>query len=242
MPRPRLAPRLWFEEPTTDKKTGKVRQGEWCILDAGDKHRTGCGKTDSDGAGRALQNYLNERYNPKSDQSKDPAQIKVADVLTQYAQERGPHQSQPKNLQSRLMQLLEFWGDKMLSEVTAQRCRDYVTFRTSQVGRRFKPEKTGSVPTTISSDTASRELTDLRSAINHHYKEGRCNVAIPVIVPPRGESHVDYLTRSEAARLLRAARTLKEQQGGRASKRRVGKHLVRFILMGFIPARGVARC
>ena len=232
MPRPRLAPRLWFEEPTIDKKTGKVRQGEWCILDAGAKHRTGCAKPDSEGAGRALQAFLEDKYNPKGDTTKDPAKILISDVLVQYAQERGMQQAHPKILQSRLAQLIAFWENKTLSEITPQKCRDYVTCRTSQFIKNFKPEVTGSTPKRISSDTARRELTDLRSAINHHYAEGRCSSVVKVLLPEAGEAHADYLLRGEAARLVWAARTIREEQGGRETKRRTTKHLVRFMLLG----------
>lgn len=67
-----------------------------------------------------------------------------------------------------------------------------------------------------------RELTILRAAINHDYAHGRITRPVPVVLPQRGEAKDRWLTRIEAAALIRAAR----------QDVRSRRHLVLFILMG----------
>jgi hypothetical protein len=58
-----------------------------------------------------------------------------------------------KQFAARIRRLDEFWGGRMLSEVTGTECRKYVKSRGNDGGAR-------------------RDLEDLRAAINHHAKEG----------------------------------------------------------------------
>jgi hypothetical protein len=219
MPRQRLGARLWLEPERQSKATGKIISYEsWVILDGGRKHYTGCRKEDRAGAELKLKEYLSDKYEPDRANGKTPANIAVADVLVIYAQDKGKEQARPKDLQHRLGNLLKFWGEKTLAEVKGSTCREYVQFRSNGETKGLA--------------AARRELEDLKSAINHHRKEGLCDAVVDVWLPPKAEPKEHYLTRSEAAKLLWAAWTMKQEQRGRVTKRRVGKHLARFILMG----------
>lgn len=90
---------------------------------------------------------------------------------------------------------------------------------------------------------ARRELEDLRSAINHHRREGYCSEIVSVALPDRGFSREDWLTRSEAAALLWGAWRAKQRFNGSDMKRDVGKHIARFILVGlYTGTRHAAIC
>jgi integrase len=95
----------------------------------------------------------------------------------------------------------------------------------------------------VTEAAARRELEDLRAAINHHRREGLCSEIVSVVLPSRGVGRERWLTRSEAARLLRAAWRAKQVMRDRDTRRAVGKHVARFILVGlYTGTRSAAIC
>lgn len=95
--------------------------------------------------------------------------------------------------------LARWWGDKRLVDVSARTCRDYAASRPPVAAR--------------------RDLETLRAAINHWHKFYGPLPAVPfVVLPAKPAPRERWLTRSEAARLLWAARRV--------------EHLRRFILLG----------
>jgi integrase len=80
---------------------------------------------------------------------------------------------------------------------------------------------------------ARRELEDLRSAINHHRTEGLCSEFVGVALPDKSDPKEDWLTRSEAARLIWAAWRYRETQNFMATERHTLRHVARFMLVGF---------
>jgi integrase len=94
------------------------------------------------------------------------------------------------------------------------------------VARRLCSRRTGCGRYVItrgrSDGTSRRELGVLRAAINYTYREGRLTRTVAVHLPERAESRDRWLTRDEAAALLRAA--LREP--------RVRLYLPLFVLIG----------
>jgi len=127
---------------------------------------------------------------------------------------------------------------------------DYLNARgpTVQARRRAKTAAARAKP--ISPGTARRELEDLRAAINEYHAEHML-IAVPtVILPPKGEGRSDWLTRTQAARLLgvalgfvwdEAAGTWKRENGRLVRRDRVTRtrrrHAARFLLIGLYSAR-----
>src|SRR5262249_59377960 len=111
-------------------------------------------------------------------------------------------------------------------------CRDYVKWRVGQIWKSSRPEKTKRPARTVTTATARRELEDLRAAINHHIVEGRCSQIISIALPEKSAPRANWLTRSEAARLVWAAWRAKQQFRGKTTQRGVGGHIARFILVG----------
>jgi integrase len=135
----------------------------------------------------------------------------VADVLAIYAADVAPKHSRPRETAGRISRLLDWWGDKRLSDVTGATCRAYADYRAC----------TG----------ARRELEDLRAAIVYHRKEGLCREVVEVVLPPKSESRERWITRSEAARLVWTAWRHREVQKGVETDRRPWQHVARFILV-----------
>ncbi|WP_299812375.1 site-specific integrase [uncultured Roseibium sp.] len=196
MPRPRKAPRLWFRK----ERSGT---GQWLILDGSKQVRTGCAYEDTAGAEQQLQAYLAQKYQPTN--SLDPRTIPVADALNFYATHHIPTLANPKNEGYILKALVPFWGELFLSDVARSNSKRYATERFA----------TGVKPGTV-----RRELKALQSAINMYVEDREVPFVCRMEFPRAGESRLRWLTRSEAAAFVHAAR------------RRGNHHIARIILIG----------
>jgi len=119
----------------------------------------------------------------------DPAAILVTDVLHDYLSERGPKVAASDRIAYAVLPLIDFFEGNTLADVTPQTCGRYV----DQRGR--------------SAGTVRRELGVLRAAINYAHRSGRITRLVAVELPDRQEPRDRWLTRKEAAALIRAART-----------------------------------
>ena len=154
----------------------------------------------------------------------------------------GKH-ARPQETKQRVMTLADFWQAHTLANVNGDRCREYVAWRVGQAWKSAKPEQTGNAPRRVTEAAARRELEDLRAAINHHRREGLCSEVISVTVPEKGIARERWLTRSEAARLIWAAWRATQVMQDKRTRRAVGRHLARFILVGlYTGTRHAAIC
>ena len=242
MPRRSKGIRLWLEP--AEHRAGKVvRFASWVIRDGSRKIRTGVSEKDREGADRALAEYIEGRYDVPRDRGRHPAEILVTDVLNIYLSDVAAKKARPKEITQRVLKLAEFFNADTLAKVNGKRCREYVTWRAGQAWKSSKPAQTGRPPRRVTESTARRELEDLRAAINHHRREGYCSEFIGVALPEKGAPREDWLTRSEAARLIRAARNARQVMRGQTTVRRVGDHIARFILVGlYTGTRHAAIC
>lgn len=166
---------------------------QWVIRDGPSFVRTGCAESDRGGAEKQLGRYLGQKYKPEG--GPDPL---IADVLLTYAQEHVPHIKGAKNTSYNIASLAEFWGAKSVSNITAKTCREYASGRGGGAAR--------------------RDLEVLRAAIGYYRRERTISNVPSIWLPLRGDPRTRWLTRSEAARLVCAARRM--------------PHLLRFILLG----------
>jgi integrase len=219
MPRKKKGARIWLRPERRDGES--YRRASWIILD-GDKHiATGCAENEAAAAESKLAEYIAAKYQPIR-KERDIERIALADVLSIYDEDQLSRGGNRAQFDSRLERLNEFWGDKRLSEVTGETCRAYVRARGSTGGAR-------------------RDLEDLRAAINHHAKEGFHRGTVRVVLPPRSAPRTRWLSRDEAAALLRACWRSREVQTVHRGRQRGQKietekrplrHLARFILIG----------
>ncbi|MBW8640065.1 site-specific integrase [Hoeflea sp. WL0058] len=213
MSRPSKGARLvWRRE--SRKKNGNIRNAAgWYIEDGGKRFSTGCGKDGRVEADQKLAAYISAKYAPSRHRDRSPDQVKVADIISVYLEDRAPFHKDPKETGARLLQVLTFFGRMHLSDINGNACRRYASEASTPAAAR-------------------RQLEDLRAAINHYYAEGYVTAVPAVILPNKPIGRQRWLTRHEAARLLWAAWRMKQSWKGQESDRRTGRHVARFILIG----------
>lgn len=238
-------PRLWFRED----------EGSWIILDRGRQIRTGCSRDDTDGAAKALEAYIGGKH-ATTVGATDPRLLAIADVLTFYENLKRPKGRDQRALDQhellliRLLDLNCFFGARVVGDIKAQLCRDFVEWST---GRENDNNRRAGIPqreTTVSDQTARRRLEDLRAAINAYHAEHVLNFVPKIVLPEKTEGRQRWLTRNEAARLLGAAlgyvwdgeRGTWKRQAGRLVRRERWiinrrRPAARFILVGLYSAR-----
>jgi len=150
-------------------------------------------------------------------------------VIAIYLIDVAPGLARPRQIAERAERLLAWWGERTLADITGAACRAYAAAREGQ-GPDVKGGKKGT------GGGARRDLEDLSAAIGHHHKEGGHRENVRVVLPPRGLARQRWLTRDEAARLLRVCwRTRSaERDDPRAPKAAIYplRHLCRFLLFG----------
>ena len=123
----------------------------------------------------------------------------IAEVLAAYGSEVAPHKASARNIGYNISNLLKWWGDKHVSDISKKTCREYVKTKTVQA--------------------AAQDLKILRVAVKYWHDEYGPLNALPIFEVPEGNPPKErWLTRTEAARLLWAARRY--------------QHLRRLILLG----------
>lgn len=212
MSRPSKGARLWPQSARFRQDGSLLERAVWIIRDGPVKRSTGIGVEDGrrppPEAEQELSRYLAEKHAPPREGHRSLAAIPVADVINIYLTDCAARQARPKEVAQRAAKLLAYWGAKTLAQVTGETCRAYV-------------ERGGT----------RRQLEDLRAAIEHHLREGLHREIVRVVLPEKGLSREEWLTRSEAARLIWAAWRFRERQNGSPTKRRPRQHVARFILV-----------
>ena len=138
----------------------------------------------------------------------DPAQVLVTDVLQDYQQYRGPRVVAPERIAFAVLALTDFFEGNSVADVTPITCGRYAEKRDRSVG------------------TVRRELGVLRAAINHAHRNGQLTRPVAVELPERPEPKDRWLSRKEAAAMIRAARTPQARL-----------YLPHFILIGLYTGR-----
>lgn len=181
----------------------RARSGYYIFWTEGGRSRErSTGTSDRKLAEIALADFIHA--NSRNAGPRDPSQILITDVLSDYAQERGPETAAAWRIAAAMKPLVEFWQGRVVSDISRETCRAYVKKRNRSGG------------------TTRRELGVLRAAMNHAHREGRITRILAVHLPDAPQAKDRWLTRKEAAALLRAA--LREP--------RVRLYLPLFILLG----------
>jgi integrase len=211
MPRQSKGAHLWLR-PERDRGDKGVERSTWVIKDEGRQIATGCGSTERQAAEAALGTYIASKYeSPRRE--RDISEISIADVLNIYAMDVAPRQARPEKCGERILRLIDFFGEKRLSEVNGSLCRAYADERGNVGGAR-------------------RDLQDFQAAINHHAKEGLHRSLVRVALPPKGHARQRWMTRSEVAKLLWTCWRAREVQEGKPTDKRPLRHLARALLIG----------
>lgn len=170
------------------------KRSSWVIRDGPRFVRTGCASGEIDRAEKLLEEFIGNKRKPPTS-----AATSIADILLAYATDRVPHLRTARNATYNIGSLSRWWGDKLVTDINSRACQAYAATKTPSAAR--------------------VDLKVLRSAINYWHEEYGPLPAVPKIwQPPEPAPRERWLTRSEAARLLKAARHT--------------SHLARFVLLG----------
>jgi integrase len=213
MPAPSKGPRLYLRRARYDN-TGRITHpAVYLIRDGSYQRSSGCPANDLGGAERCLAEYIARKHERSARRAgnRDPKQIPIADVLTIYLRDIVSNHARPRETKARMKTLEKFFGDKMLSFVTGQTCREYAGTRSTEAAAR-------------------RELEELRAAINHHRREGLHDRIVSVVLPPKSTPREDWLECEQAAALIWRAWRYREVQEGDATVRYTRRHVARFMI------------
>lgn len=206
MSRARKPARLWLRPASKD------RAATWIILDGGKQHGTGCSASDREGAERALSEHIARQFiatPPKK--GRDASEVSIAEVLAHYLTLKSETATRPKELAARAENLLAYWGDKTLDDITSATCADYAKRRGTPNGAR-------------------RELEDLRAACRQAIADNVTRQSVTVTLPPKAKGRVKHLDRSTLAKLIWAAYRKRGRYKGAPNKRKPTIHIARFAL------------
>lgn len=215
MPRPRKPARLYYRKD----------ERQWVIRDDARQVRTGHGLGERVEAEAALSAYLASRKPPARRGPADPGELTVGEVLARYVDDRGAdlEGKGPETLANAVIALTPYWAHLMCDSVKGTTCRAYTRERATprQVTITTRRGKTVERTHSAGPATVRRELGVLQAALNHAHEEGLLVHPIKVALPAPGESRDRWLTRDEAAKLLKAA----------------APHLRRFIVLSLYTGR-----
>src|SRR5690606_28171224 len=108
------------------------------------------------------------------------SEVSVAEVIAHYLLVKEDVARRPKELAARAKQLLAFWGDKTLDDITTRTCTEYVRERGAQFAAR-------------------RELEDLRAACRMAIADNITRHAVTVTLPPKPKGRTKHLERDAMA-------------------------------------------
>lgn len=206
MPRAAKGAHLWLRPSRRDQSGKLTHSAVYVILDGGSQVSTGC--IELERAQAVLAAYITKKYQAgEAATLRNTTAIPVADVIAKYAADVAAKAARPKEVKERLERLLSFFSNSTLFDINGELCRQYVRESSTDA-------------------MARRDLEDLRSAINHHRREGLHDRIVSVVMPERRPARERWLDRSEAAKLLWTA-----------WRRPKCKHVAKFTLVAIYTGR-----
>jgi integrase len=172
----------------------KARQ-RWTISDGKIKRRTDCRREQAVRAEKELEAYIASKHVVEN------TSTGIGDILLAYIDEVVEGKISEKEVKSCLKPLNKWWGGKVISDITPANCKAYAKSRGE------------------AQPSARNELAYLRAALNHWHKTHAPIIVPPLTMPPKPEARSRWLTRSEAAAFLWAARRI--------------PHIARFFIIGW---------
>jgi hypothetical protein len=228
--------------PYLELKEYADRQKLWVIrYDGGQRTKsTGCNERDRDGANRELAAFILAQHKPEEAIRKgDPNQAKIADILSlemrRIASARMPDERK-KELISLCQNVGNWFGNRSVGDLDGELQERYASERKRIVTKRVDGVRTNVVTDEPAPIAAYRDLKILAAAINRYLKKkvGGIQMRFSPVLPDAPEARERWLTRDEAAKLIRTAWRLKREtvfRGGRFSHY-TSRHIARFILVG----------
>jgi integrase len=193
-------------------------RGNWVIRDGQTKRGTGCNERDRAGAEARLAEYILKKHDPaKAIRQGDPNSAKIADVLTLEMQ-RLAKADMPVWRRRELIVVCQNMAN-LFAKIGAHRVGDL----NGEIQERYAVER-------MYQAAAWRDLKILSAAINRFLKRkvGGVQMRFSAVLPDAPLPRERWLTRQEAAKLIRIAWSMEREGTGE----RQWRHIARFILVG----------
>lgn len=209
MPRKAKGPRLSLDS-----------RGRWIIRDGQINRGTGCHEHDREGAEGALAEYILKKHDPaKALDRNNPNQAKIADILSLEMQ-RIAKAEMPTSRKNELINVCQnmgnWFGNHVVGDLNGELQERYAVERVFQAA-------------------AWRDLKILAAAINRFLKNkvGGVQTRFSPVLPDAPQARERWLTRDEAAKLIRTAWRMRRDSGipGKPG-RHTSRHIARYILIG----------
>jgi integrase len=192
-------------------------RGNWIIRDGRTNRGTGCNEPDRQGAERKLAEYILKKRDPeKAVRKSDPNNVKIADVLSlemrRIAKTDMPD-ARKRELINELSRIGNWFGNRVVGDLNGELQERYAVER-------------------VYPAAAWRDLKLLSAAINRYLKRsvGGVQMRFSPVLPDAPQARERWLTRQEAAKLIRAA--WRQQGQLKNAKFYTNRHIARFILVG----------
>ena len=233
MPRISRGPRL-------ELKQYKDRFPKWVIRDGQQTLGTGCDERDRTGAERKLAEYIVAKHDPAAALNRNnPNETKIADVLS-LEMRRIAKADMPVGRKNELITVLQNMGNwfanKAIGDLTGELQERYAQHRMRIVMKSIDGRRTVVKTDDPAPIAAYRDLKMLASAINRYFKSkvGGVWTRFSPVLPDAPQSRLRWLTRDEAAKLIRTAWRLRRGDSGIPGKpgRYTSRHIARYILVG----------
>ena len=191
--------------------------GIYLIRDTGRGDRS-TGTRDRREAERQLAVYIAERDRRPGGPA-TPDEMTIVEALTIYGSEHAPTVKDPARIGYAIEALISWWGERPISTITRETSRAYGRGRRMVIARDPKTrDPIAWAP--CAPGTIRKELGVLAAAIQYCKDEGHLLNPPKVHLPAKPAPKDRWLTRNEAARLLKAAYRHQET-----------RHIARFILV-----------
>lgn len=203
----RKPPQLVKREPRRDQDGKHVATATWFIRDGHKYTSTGCDVADLERAEEVLRRYIDDKE-PTAPVRAASEAIKISTVLRRYRSRALRTSRRKQGLLRQLSQLMDFWGELTVDQITAETSQRYQTGRTPYAAR--------------------NELATLRAAVAQYVRTEGIQLQFKPdygITPPR-RTVPDVLNYREFVAVLRAAH--------RARKPLKSPCLFRYVLFGFM--------
>jgi integrase len=192
-------------------------RGMWIIRDGETNRGTGCHEHDREGAERKLAAYILSKHDPERAIRKgDANQAKIADILSlemQRIAKSDRPDAKKRELINALRRIGNWFGNRTVGDLNGELQERYAVERVYQAA-------------------AWCDLKLLSAGINRYLKRtvGGVQVRFSPVLPDAPEARERWLTRDEAAKLIRAA--WRQQSHLNGASFYTSRHIARFILVG----------
>ncbi|WP_421754185.1 tyrosine-type recombinase/integrase [Croceimicrobium sp.] len=163
------------------------------------RHATGLGSLKS--AEEKLAEIIVLRTTPQQNNN----EITLGEIMAYYITEHVPSLASQKTAIRCFDRLIPFWGDIKLEDIKKSKCREYIAYRKREFKQWLKKHKYKK-KRVLTDQAVRRELEQMQAAIGYAYRDNLISICPHVWKPQKGQPRDRWMTKKEAALLLKAAR------------------------------------